>query len=149
MNAQQSYSQAGALGASPVGLVVRLYEKMIDDMRQVSDAIEKKDIRRRAERIKHAILIVGHLQSSLDFDNGGKVARDLDSLYNTWRGNLLHVQFHPSQRSVRQLITDVLAVRKAWMEVEQAKNPVASNAAVTITNAEAGAAERVRVDWQG
>jgi flagellin-specific chaperone FliS len=43
MNAQQSYREAAVRGASPVELVVRLYEQMIEDMRQVSAAIEKND----------------------------------------------------------------------------------------------------------
>ena len=70
MNIQQSYREATIQGASPVALVVRLYEQMIEDLRQVAVAIEKKDIERRTNRIKHAILVVGHLQSALDFAQG-------------------------------------------------------------------------------
>src|ERR1039457_6630692 len=117
MNIQQSYREATVGGASPVELVVRLYEQMIKDLREVADAIEKKDIRLRTNRIKHAILVVGHLQSSLDFAKGGKVAKDLDNFYNAVRQSLVWVQFHPSQRGVTQLITDLLAVREGWVGV--------------------------------
>ncbi len=67
MNAQQLYREAGVLGANPVELIVRLYEKMVDDLRLVSDAIENKNVPLRANRIKHAILIVGHLESLARF----------------------------------------------------------------------------------
>src|ERR1022692_2107977 len=93
MNIQQSYREATVGGASPVELVVRLYEQMIKDLREVADAIEQKDITLRTGRIKHAILVVGHLQSSLDFAKGGKVAKDLDNFYNAVRQSLVWVQF--------------------------------------------------------
>jgi flagellar protein FliS len=153
MNAQQSYREAGVLGASPVELTIRLYEKMIDDLRQVSDAIEKKEVRRRTDRIKHAILIVGHLESSLDFDRGGKVARNLELLYQTLRCRLLHLQFHPSTQGAAQLVTDLLAVRQAWVEVQRSETPAAApsqreNGAAAAVYGAANA-DQAHLDWRG
>ena len=128
MNIQQSYREAAVQGARPVELVVRLYEQMIEDLRQVMQAVENNDIRRRTERMKHVILIVGHLQSTLDFDLGGKVARDLENFYNALRQSVLSVQAYPSKRGVVQLITDLLAVREAWITVDRAEMPAAVSA---------------------
>jgi flagellar secretion chaperone FliS len=152
MSFQQSYREAAVRGASPVGLVVRLYEQMIEDLRHVAIAIEKNDIRRRTQRIKHAILIVGHLQSTLDFDKGGKVARDLDDFYNTLRQSLVWVQSHPSKRGVAQLITDLLAVREAWVEVERAEKASVATATQTASSGATGPeseSDHARMDWQG
>jgi len=76
MNIRQSYREGVVGGATPIDLVVRLYEQMIEDMRHVGIAIEQNDIERRTSRINHAILIIAHLQSSLDFENGGTTFRD-------------------------------------------------------------------------
>jgi len=159
MNSQQSYREATVRGASPVQLVIRLYEQMIEDLRQVSIAIEEKAIERRTKRIKHIILVIGHLQSPLDFVNGGKVASDLDNFYNVLRQNVLQVQFFPSKRGVAQLITDLLVVREAWIKVEQDQNPSSSTAAATVTrspqlfhpSADDPEADSTRshMDWQG
>jgi len=152
MNVRQSYREAAVRGATPVELVVRLYEQMIEDLRQVSEAIAHNDIERRTQRIKHAILVLGHLQSSLDFELGGKVARDLDNFYNALRGGLVYVQFHPSKRGVARLITDVLAVRQAWIEVKRVEDEKASlvtPAPVTLPSAPAPEPNRPRVDWKG
>jgi flagellar protein FliS len=167
MNIQQSYREATVQGANPVELVIRLYEQMIEDVRQAAIAVEQKDIRRRTKHINHAILVIGHLQSALDFDIGGKVARDLDNFYNVLRQSLLQVQFFPSKRGLAQLITDLLAVRAAWIEVERAERSSALTTAATIaittvTSTAVGTAprlfhpsaddpdsDRVRVDWQG
>lgn len=152
MNIQQSYRESSAMGASPVDLVVRLYERMIEDLRQAAIAIEQNDIRRRTKHINHAILVVGHLQSPLDFANGGKVAKDLDNFYNVLRQNLVQVQFYPSKRGIAQLITDLLVVRKAWVEVGRAENPsVASTAGMVPSRAADPEPEsdHVRMNWQG
>ncbi|MGA9356379.1 MAG: flagellar export chaperone FliS [Terriglobales bacterium] len=129
MNIRQSYREASVQGANPVQLVVRLYEQLIEDMRQVTNAIDRNDIPLRTERIRHALLVIGHLQSALDFAQGGLVARHLDDLYNTLRRNVVAVQFRPSKRGVAQLITDLLVLREAWVEVERAEYPTAASVA--------------------
>jgi flagellar protein FliS len=158
MNAQQSYREAAVRGASPVELVVRLYEQMIEDMRQVSAAIEKNDIMLRTNRVNHVILVIGHLQSSLDSTKGDKVARDLNGFYNTLRQNVVWVQFHPSKVSVAQVITDLLVVREAWIQVERDENPSSTSAARLGASGGAdpesnpsqdAAPDAVRPDWNG
>jgi flagellar protein FliS len=152
MNIQQSYRESSARGASPVDLVVRLYEQIVEDLRQASLAIDQNDIRRRTNRINHAILVVGHLQSPLDFDNGGKVAKDLDHFYNTLRQNLVQVQFFPSKHGIAQLITDLLAVRQAWVEVGRSESPAATSAANSVPSHAADPdpeSDHVRMNWQG
>jgi flagellar protein FliS len=150
MNIQQSYREAAVQGASPVALVVRLYEQIIEDLRQAAIAIEQNAIERRTKRIQHAILVIGHLQSPLDFANGGKVAQDLDHFYNVLRQNLVQVQFHPSKRGITQLITDLLALREAWIQVEQAERPSVTTAAGTVgSSAAVPDADHVHMNWQG
>lgn len=153
MNGQQSYREAAVKVASPVELVVRLYEQMVEDLRQVAIAIARKDIELRSNRIKHAIIVVGHLQSSLNFDLGGAVAKDLDTFYNTLRDNLVALQFQPSHRGVAQLITDVLAVRAAWVEVERAERNAAETPVRKVDFRIDAAADVLappsRMDWNG
>jgi flagellar biosynthetic protein FliS len=133
-------------GASPVGLVVRLYEQMIEDLRQAAKAIVQNDVERRTKRINHAILVIGHLQSSLEFVNGGKVARDLSHFYDVLRQSLVQAQFYPSKWRITQQITDLLAVREAWMQVERAEKSF-----VTATAGATGTPEsdHARKDWLG
>jgi flagellar secretion chaperone FliS len=155
MSVQQSYREATVQGASPIELVVRLYEQIIEDLRQAAKAFEQNDIPGRTDRIKHAMVVLGHLQSPLDFGNGGKVAQDLDHFYNVLRQNLLQVQFHPSKRGLNQQITDLLAVREAWIKVERAESSSITAAPITTTGraapypATGPASDRVRLDYRG
>jgi flagellar protein FliS len=133
-NARTSYRQNDVRGASAVRLVVLLYEQLIQDLRQALQALEQNDIPLRTERINHAILVIGHLQSPLDFEKGGKVARDLDHFYNVLRQDLVQVQFKESKSGLAQAITDMLAVREAWIEVDQTENsPPAMTTTTSVT----------------
>jgi flagellar protein FliS len=154
MNIHQSYREAAIQGANPVALVVRLYEQMIEDLRQAAIAIEQNDIERRSNRIKHALLVIAHLQSTLDFAQGGKVAQDLEKFYSALRQSVVAVQCRPTKRGVTQLITDLLAVREAWIQVEKNEYPTVASAAVAPSPAppESDGAfmnQTPRMDWNG
>ena len=148
MDIRQSYRESTVQGATPLDLVVRLYEQMIEDLRQALRAIEQNNIELRSNRINHAILVIGCLQSQLDFARGGKVAEDLNHFYDLLRQNLVTVQFHPSIPGLTQQITDVLAVREAWIEVQRTEVPAASRdrVAPTIPGSEP---ELAHVEWKG
>jgi flagellar secretion chaperone FliS len=151
-NARTAYRENDVRGASPVRLVVLLYEQMIQDLTRAAHAIEQNDIPLRTKLINHAILVVGHLQSPLDFEKGGKVAQELDRFYNALRQNLVQVQFFPTKPGIAQVITDLLAVREAWIEVERAEK---SSVTATVPPSVPGSRpdplppEPVRGDWKG
>jgi flagellar protein FliS len=150
-----AYRENDIRGATSDRLVVLLYDQIILDLVQAAHAIEHEDVERRTKMLNHAVLVIGHLQSPLDFANGGKVAQDLDHFYNVLRHNLLQVQFYPSLHGIRQQITDVQALREAWIEVERAERSGQHTAAKAAAAAEspsssqiAGTAPR-RLDWEG
>jgi flagellar secretion chaperone FliS len=149
-NARTTYRENNVRGATAARLVVLLHEQIVQDLTQAAQAIEQNDIELRTKLINHAILVIGHLQSPLDFEKGGKVAKDLDHFYDVMRQNLVQVQFFPSKAGIRQLITDVLAVREAWIEVERAQNPAVTIAAHAVPSGAADPeSEPARVDWKG
>jgi flagellar secretion chaperone FliS len=150
-----AYREADVRGATAVRLVVLLYEQLIQDLSKAAQAIEQNNIELRTNCINHAILVIGYLQSPLDFANGGKVAKDLENFYNALRKNLVQVQFVPSKAGISPLIKDLLAVREAWIEVEQKEKSFVAPAAVapsepTISlNTASADSKPARVDWQG
>jgi len=146
-NARTTYRENNVGGASAERLVVLLYEQIVQDLTRAAQAIAQNDIMLRTKLINHAILVIGHLQSPLNFDQGGKVAKDLEHFYNVLRQNLVQVQFFPSKAGIQQLITDVLAVREAWIEVERTEGP--SVTARAVPSAADPESEPVRVDWRG
>jgi flagellar protein FliS len=156
-NIPNAYREADVRGATAVRLVVLLYEQIIRDLSQAAQAIEQNDIELRTKYINHAILVVAYLQSPLDFGKGGKVAKDLDHFYNALRQNLMQVQFFPTKAGVNQLMTDVLAVREAWIEVQRAETMLiirvvtAPDSSVTSSSSIGSAPDSslVSTKWQG
>jgi flagellar protein FliS len=145
---RNAYRENNVRGATANRLVVLLYEQLIQDVSQAMQAIEQDNIEMRTSRLNHAILVIAHLQSPLDFTRGGKVAQDLDHFYNVLRQNLVQIQFHPSKATLRQQITDLLAVREAWIEVERVSQRPATEGP-TPSLATCSGSDPVRVDWKG
>ena len=154
-NAPKAYREADVRGATAVRLVVLLYEQIIRDLSQAAQAIEQNDIELRTKCINHIILVVAYLQSPLDFARGGKVAKHLDHFYNALRQNLMQVQFFPGKAGINQLMTDMLAVREAWIEVERAEIALITRVVAPAANAIAPGSNASAPDdsepmkWQG
>jgi flagellar protein FliS len=130
--------------------VVLLYDQLIQDLSQAARALEQNDIELRTRMINHAILVIAHLQSPLDFEKGGEVATNLDHFYNVLRQNLMAVQFKPTRQGIQQQITDVQALREAWIEVDLAeKSEIAAPASRSTHAAEPKAEDRPRGNWEG
>jgi flagellar secretion chaperone FliS len=120
MDARSSYREAAVRGASPVRLVICLYEQAIEDLRQAVIALEKGDIEARTRGINHALMVIAQLQGSLDLERGGDVARNLGRFYNLVRAGLSEAQLKQSTRILEQQISQLATVHEAWLEVERA-----------------------------
>jgi flagellar secretion chaperone FliS len=119
MDARSSYRETAVRGARPLQLVILLYEQGIEDLRRAIVALEKNDVEGRTREINHAILVIGHLQASLDRDLGGPVAANLERFYDQVRAGLVEAQFRQSAAALEQQIAHLMQVHEAWCEVER------------------------------
>jgi len=120
MDARTLYREANVRGASPVRLVICLYEQAIEDLRRAVIALEKGDIEARTRGINHALVVIAQLQGSLDMERGGEVAKNLNKFYNTARTTLADAQLKQSARILEQQVSQLVMVYEAWLEVERA-----------------------------
>ncbi len=120
MNPRLHYREAAVAGASPVRLVILLYEQAVEDLRHALSAQNKGDIEGRTAAINHAILVLGHLQASLDKDQGGSVAANLDRFYTQVREGLVEAQARQSASAIERQISFLMSVHEAWCGVEKA-----------------------------
>jgi flagellar protein FliS len=119
MDARTSYREAAVRGASPVQLVICLYEQAIADLRRAVVALNQGDIEGRTRGINHALQVITQLQGTLDMKQGGDVARNLSRLYAVVRAALVEAQFRQSAATVEQQIVLLMQVHEAWCEVER------------------------------
>jgi len=105
-----------------VRLVIQLYEQAIEDLRRALAALRRGDVEARTREINHAILVIGHLQASLDGEQGGQVAVNLERFYNQLRAGLIEAHCNQSARVLEQQISHLIVVHEAWCEVDRASS---------------------------
>ena len=118
-DAARMYRESAVRGASPLGLVVILYEEIVRSIRKAKRAFESGDIETRGRSLTHAVEVIGYLQSILNFDKGGQVARDLSQFYNLMRVKLLEVHIQPTPDGLEMLAREFAKVAAAWQQAER------------------------------
>jgi flagellar protein FliS len=119
MNASTAYRQLEVRGNDPVHLVVLLYDQLIRHLSAAAEAVSRADVVARTHEIDHAMAVVGHLQATLNLDQGREVAANLRRFYDALRDGLLTAQLQSSADLLRKHIGNVIMVREAWAEVER------------------------------
>ena len=76
-----AYRRIEAESRSPMELVVMLYDGAIRFMGDARDAIARNDVRARTQATRRVLDIVSELQNTLNVQEGGDIARELDRLY--------------------------------------------------------------------
>ncbi len=77
-----AYKKTSVNTASKEQILLMLYQAAIKNCKKAIEAIEKKDIAAKGEYIGKLQDIIIELNSSLDFEVGGDVAKELSSLYD-------------------------------------------------------------------
>jgi len=146
MNPPLSYRQAAAHGASPLRLVLLLYDQAIADLHSAVSALARGDIEGRTRMIKHALMVIGCLQATLNKEQGGEVAENLDRFYQKLRAGLVQAQFRQSTARLRRQIADLMKVREAWDHVDQLQTANFRQAAVGSEND--GNSRQAETEWR-
>lgn len=113
------YRESAVRGASPVGLIVILYEEVVRSIRKALRAFEAGDIEARGRALTHAVEIIGYLQSILNFEKGGEVARNLSDFYNFMRGRLLEIHIKPTHDGLEMMAGEFAKLAAAWQQAER------------------------------
>jgi len=122
---RKDYLQAAVAGASPVGLVVLLYERLITDLTRAVAAMEKGDLETGVAQINHAFLILGQLEGSLDSGQAPEAASTQALFYSVARAKILEAHIKASPKMLEEQIVLFNDVRAAWEQVDPARNPKA------------------------
>jgi flagellar protein FliS len=140
------YRESAVRGASPIGLIVILYDEIVRSVRKAQQAFERGDIEARTKALTHAVEVIGYLQSILDFDKGGDVARNLSNFYNLMRAKLLDIHIAPTHEGLEILAREFAKVAAAWQQAESAGQPNASAGAMQAGLAAIGSLSHPKAD---
>ena len=119
MNPGLSYRETSVAGANPVRLVILLYEQAMADLQRALAAQRLGHIEERTREINHALLVIGHLQATIDKEQGGKVAANLERFYEQVKAGLVDAQCRQSASAIERQIDYLMQVQQAWRDVER------------------------------
>jgi flagellar protein FliS len=80
-------------------------------------AIERKEVKKKADAIKKAIDIVVRLQASLDFEKGGQVATRLDDLYTFCTNRLAMANVMNDSIMIDEVYRVISELKQGWSEI--------------------------------
>ena len=115
-NPANSYRQSAIAGATPIGLVIALYDKLAVDLRLAVEAMNNNDIESRCTALNHATLVLGQLQDWVNLESGDPLARSLADFYQIIRARMLEASLKKSTELLEAQIELVLQVRSAWQQ---------------------------------
>ena len=138
VDARRGYQESAVRGATPLELVILLYDSAIEDMRRALTAMQKSEIENRSAQIAHALIVLQQLQGTLDFERGGSAARQFEQFYNLVRAKLLEAQIRGSSELMRQQIRCMSEVRDSWQQARRLLQPVTSAPPAPATTSEGG-----------
>jgi len=128
-----TYQEHALDGASPVDLVVALYDGVIRFLYGAIAAAERNDVHGRRVAVKRALAILIHLQARLRMDIGGRPAQVLSEYYASMFALILQASLAASPQRFEEVIGCIRNVRDAWRQVAAGPAVGASNPKLVST----------------
>lgn len=119
-NGFQNYNRARVDTADPKRLVILCYDETISQIRIAKQRCEGKDYEGKSKALLKAQDIIGELQCALDFEQGGVIARNLDSLYNYVKIRMIQADIGKDLAAMDEVAGILMQLKSAWQEAFRA-----------------------------
>jgi len=141
-NAISSYRETRVKTASQGQLIIMLYEEAVKQLDRGLELLNinagEKKHPANIEKISNTILktqeIITELTVSLDFDQGGDIAKNLFSLYTWFNKELLEANIHQDIRRIQVIRNQLNDLKHAWAEIVAKNSSESAGKAVTGVN---------------
>ena len=141
-NAISTYRETKVKTASQGQLIIMLYDAAVKNLDQALELLSlepgKKKNPGKIENVSKSILktqeILTELSVSLDFEQGGQIARNLFSLYTWFNKELLEANIAQDMNRILPVRNLLNELKNAWAEVAGKNSPETAGKAVTGLN---------------
>ena len=116
----QAYRQNAVMGASPVQLIVMLYDGALRFLEEGKQAMIAKDYETKNLKFQRAQKIIMELISTLDIRNGGEIATNLLSLYTFVLNELVEGNVKDSTEHIDNATRTMSELRESWVQLDRA-----------------------------
>lgn len=119
----RQYEQTQVITSSGIQLIVMLYDGAIQSLEVAKREIPAKNVREKARHLGRAIAIIGELNSVLDLERGGEIARSLRRLYDYMMMELVEANARNNEQRLDGPLRCLGVLREAWREVAAQQQP--------------------------
>ncbi|MCB0328187.1 MAG: flagellar export chaperone FliS [Bdellovibrionales bacterium] len=116
-NAHNQYQAVQVTTTDRGRLLLMMYEGALKFLRQAKTGLEENDIGKFCRFLSKAQAIIAELMNTLDFEKGGKIAKDLDRLYDFMLFYLTEANLHRDAERITKVIGLLDTVYKAYKEI--------------------------------
>lgn len=110
----QQTNKSTAQQASPYQLVAMLFQKLLGNIATAKGAISQSNFEKKGTELSNAIAIIGVLEGSLDFKQGGEVSENLALLYKFCSEQLLVASTNNDSDKLEEVIQILLPIKAGW-----------------------------------
>ncbi len=110
------------MSASPEQILLMLYDGAIRFTRQGIKGIEENDLLQFHYGIQKSLAIITEFSNSLDHSIGGKIAEDLDALYDFMIRELTKANIRKDVEKLRVVEKLLVDLRATWGEAVETNN---------------------------
>lgn len=103
--------------ASPHKLISMLLDGALGSMAKAKGSIERENIEDRTRNLNKASEIIVGLKGSLDLEQGGEVAANLNALYDYIIGAILQANRNNDVDKVQEAMNLMLEIKQGWAEM--------------------------------
>lgn len=118
----QEYQKSAVIGASPLQLIVMLYDGALRFMEAGKHAMINHDLDLQNTNLQKAQRIVQELTSCLDMQQGGDVAKNLLALYSFVQNHLIEANVNEDTKAIDTCIKIFSDLRESWATIEANKH---------------------------
>lgn len=122
-NHVNQYSQVknytGITDANPHQLVAMLLEGAMSKLSIVKGMLTRGETSRKGEIIGQVIAIIGGLRSSLDMEQGGELAENLDNLYEYMERRLVQANLKHDMDIIDEVTLLLREIKAGWDSIPQ------------------------------
>jgi len=112
----QNYFRTQVESASPMELVVLLYDGGVRAADAAHEAMVSGDIPARRTAMSKLMAIIAELQNTLDVAKGGRIAEELDGLYTYMLSRLLKAITEQDAKPIDEVRRLLTTLADAWRE---------------------------------
>ncbi len=119
-----SYLENMVYTANPVRLIIMLYERAIVALENALDIMNKEnpsleEIKTKLEELSKANDILIALDSTLDMEKGGEIAKNLHEIYTALSNDIVRLSLKDDVEIVKKMIKVLMDLKESWEEVEK------------------------------